>query len=232
MACFNLLEQSSKSDYEGSILGWHPHKKRKEMRLLDLKYLLVRRPPFMRPPLYRNPSSSENDLTAALHATEKIDVGPEKEVEGFVSFMPTHEDGISCLYIYEIHLSPELRGCGLGRHAIEMVEGIAEKIEVEKVMLTCFVRNKKARSFYEKLGYHVQEQVQGRKTRGKEKVGDDESGYLIMAKDVGKKIAMKDVADDDWEDVAKDHRDEIGAEKEKHSVPENGADRAFKRIKR
>lgn len=231
MTCFNLIEQSSKADYEGSILGWHPHKKRREMRLLDLKYLLVRRPPFMRPPLYRNPSSSENDLTAALHATEKIDVGPEKEVEGFVSFMPTHEDGISCLYIYEIHLSPELRGCGLGRHAIEMVEGIAENIGVEKVMLTCFVRNKKAKSFYEKLGYHVQEQVEGRKTRGKE-VGDDESGYLIMAKDVGKEDDKKDVADDDCEDVAVNHRDKNGAEKGKHSVPKDGADRASKRIKR
>ena len=48
------------------------------MKLLDLKYLLVKR--------------------------------DDGKVEGFVSFMPTYEDGYLVIYCYEIHLGEELRG--------------------------------------------------------------------------------------------------------------------------
>jgi hypothetical protein len=47
------------------------------MKLLDLKYLLVKR---------------------------------DSNVEGFVSLMPTYEDGYPVMYCYEIHLSPALQG--------------------------------------------------------------------------------------------------------------------------
>lgn len=146
------------------MLGWHPMKKKKEMKLLDLKYLLIR----PSPPTSSSPSSTE-----------------AKPIQGFLSFMPTHEDSISCLYIYEIHLAPELRGSGLGRYLIGLMEGIAELVGVEKVMLTCFVRNKGARGFYGKFGYVVEEVVEGRKLRGGKRDEVDESGYLIMGKDIG-----------------------------------------------
>ena len=127
-------------------------------------------------------------------------------IQGFLSFMPTHEDSISCLYIYEIHLAPELRGSGLGSHLIKMVEGVAGRVGVEKVMLTCFVRNRGARRFYEKLGYSVEEVIEGRKLRGAKKTDEvDESGYLIMGKAVqgsGKKGGG--VEKDEWEDVGSD----------------------------
>jgi N-alpha-acetyltransferase 40 len=42
-ACFKLIELSSLEDYKKSKNGWKPKAKRKEMRLLDLKYLLVKR---------------------------------------------------------------------------------------------------------------------------------------------------------------------------------------------
>lgn len=34
----------------------------------------------------------------------------DDKVEGFVSFMPTDEDGYPVVYCYEIHLSPTLQG--------------------------------------------------------------------------------------------------------------------------
>ncbi|CAD6447825.1 3a6474f7-a51a-47dd-a2f9-c5bc5f5410e4 [Sclerotinia trifoliorum] len=34
----------------------------------------------------------------------------EGEITGFMSFMPTFEDGFKVIYLYEIHLSEELRG--------------------------------------------------------------------------------------------------------------------------
>ncbi|KAH8594696.1 acyl-CoA N-acyltransferase [Bisporella sp. PMI_857] len=41
-ACFHLIEETSLGDYKNSKDGWKPKAKKKEMKLLDLKYLLVR----------------------------------------------------------------------------------------------------------------------------------------------------------------------------------------------
>jgi hypothetical protein len=76
-AGFRLIELTSAESYRNSSAGWKPAAKKKEMRLLDLKYFLVKR----------------ND-----------------QLEGFVSFMPTHEDGYRVIYCYEIHLAAALRG--------------------------------------------------------------------------------------------------------------------------
>ncbi|MCJ1379876.1 hypothetical protein MMC17_002979 [Xylographa soralifera] len=43
--CFDLIATTSASTYAGSSTGWHPRKKRKEMRLPDLRYFLVKRTP-------------------------------------------------------------------------------------------------------------------------------------------------------------------------------------------
>lgn len=40
--CFDLISTTSQSDYEASSAGWHPKAKRKEMKLPDMRYLLVR----------------------------------------------------------------------------------------------------------------------------------------------------------------------------------------------
>ncbi len=42
-ACFHLIEFTSSEDYKKSKDGWKPRSKKKEMKLLDLKYLLVKR---------------------------------------------------------------------------------------------------------------------------------------------------------------------------------------------
>lgn len=44
-ACFDLIASTSASTYAASSTGWHPRKKRKEMRLPDLRYFLVKRTP-------------------------------------------------------------------------------------------------------------------------------------------------------------------------------------------
>ena len=42
-ACFRLIESTSSDDYKKSKQGWMPRSKRKEMKLFDLKYLLVKK---------------------------------------------------------------------------------------------------------------------------------------------------------------------------------------------
>ena len=41
-SCFRLIERTSAEDYKKSRDGWKPRAKKKEMRLLDLKYVLVK----------------------------------------------------------------------------------------------------------------------------------------------------------------------------------------------
>jgi len=41
-ACFSLIEETSRSDYENSAGRWHPDKKLKEMKSTELRYIIVR----------------------------------------------------------------------------------------------------------------------------------------------------------------------------------------------
>ena len=124
-ACFDLVEATSSGDYGASSTGWRPSSKRREMRLPDLKYLLV-----------------HNKHTNG-----------DPNVEAFLSFMLTYEDGFEVVYCYEVHMLPRLRGHGLGRYLVELMEGIGSITGVEKAMLTVFVKNEGAVKFYQRLGY-------------------------------------------------------------------------------
>ncbi|TVY37972.1 N-alpha-acetyltransferase [Lachnellula occidentalis] len=126
-ACFNLISTTSSADYKKSPDGWKPRSKQKEMKLLDLKYLVVKSSP--------------------------DDKGKE-EVQGFASIMPTYEDDIAVLYIYEIHLCSALQGTGLANTLMKLILDIAHKIpSTKKVMLTCFTCNERAMRFYTKAGF-------------------------------------------------------------------------------
>ncbi|KAI6769891.1 hypothetical protein HG530_004520 [Fusarium avenaceum] len=41
-ACYNLIDETSGTDYRSSSLGWHAAAKKKEMRSPDLRYILVK----------------------------------------------------------------------------------------------------------------------------------------------------------------------------------------------
>jgi ribosomal protein S18 acetylase RimI-like enzyme len=118
-ACFELIESTSRENYKMSSVGWSAAKKKKEMILPDMRYLLFR---------------------------------VNAEVKGFLSFMVTYEDGCEVIYCYELHLQPSLRGNGVGRRLIEVMEHIGRKVKIEKAMLTVFDDNEGGLRFYEKLG--------------------------------------------------------------------------------
>ncbi|KAL9595120.1 MAG: hypothetical protein Q9219_006637 [cf. Caloplaca sp. 3 TL-2023] len=125
-SCFNLIATSSADQYAMSSIGWSPAKKLKEMRLPDLRYLLL--------------------------INQGID-GASSCVEGFISFMLTYEDGHEVIYCYEIHLLPRLQGLGTGKYLMGLMETAGSNAGVEKSMLTVFVQNQAAMKFYDKLGY-------------------------------------------------------------------------------
>ena len=128
-ACFELIRVTSFQDYNASSTGWHPRKKLKEMRLPDLRYMLIR----------------AND----------VDSVPSALPLGFASFMLTYEDGREVVYVYEIHLAAELRGSGMGKRLMHMIEQAGQRAGMEASMLTVFTSNERALAFYKRLGYKV-----------------------------------------------------------------------------
>ncbi|KAI0015694.1 acyl-CoA N-acyltransferase [Xylariomycetidae sp. FL0641] len=108
-------------------------------------------------------------------------------LRGFTSLMPTYEEGEPVVYCYEIHLKPELRGTGLAQLLMSHLERVAVNTPpIKKVMLTCFVTNEKAMSFYKKFGFQTDAiSPEPRKLRfGKIFVPD----YTIMSKVVTREI--------------------------------------------
>ena len=125
--CLGLVEGTSKADYEASEIGWSRVKKREEMLLPDLKYLIL------------------------------ADVSDSDNVIGFMSFMVTYEDGLEVLYVYEIHFTLGHQGRGHGKEFMAWAYDIGLKIGLEKIMLTVFRQNAHAESWYRRLGYAVDE---------------------------------------------------------------------------
>ncbi|WPG97245.1 putative N-acetyltransferase [Acrodontium crateriforme] len=179
--CFNLIESTSRSDYEScATFGWHPRRKRREMSEDEMRYLLV----------YSN-SSSPNPPKGCDNADNQTahdeDNDQAKIQDGnlvaFLSFMLTHDSTpcVPVLYIYEIHTWPLTRGIGLGQHLMHLAETIARNVGVQKVMLTCFMRNTKAMGFYESMGFSKDVcSPEERVTRGR----TVEVEYVIMSKEI------------------------------------------------
>ncbi|KAK9850927.1 hypothetical protein MYU51_011597 [Penicillium brevicompactum] len=153
-ACLDLVEQTSGEAYSASSSGWSRPKKRKEMKLPDMKYLIVR-------------GTSADEPSG-------------REVSGFLSFMVTYEDGKEVVYCYEIHLSPRARGRGIGKMLMERMEGVGRAVGLEKSMLTVFKSNAVATRFYERLGYGVDEYSPGPRRLRNGTVKDPD--YLILSK--------------------------------------------------
>jgi ribosomal protein S18 acetylase RimI-like enzyme len=169
-ACFKLIELTSSAAYKDSGMGWSASEKKKEMKLPDMKYMVLRR-----------------------HATSDIPSGYENyegdnqssdtgEFAGFIEFMVTYEDGYEVLYCYEIHLMPEVQSLGLGEELMERFERIGRAIGLEKAMLTVFKSNSRALKFYMRVGYTEDESSpRPRKLRnGTVKEAD----YMIMSKNL------------------------------------------------
>ncbi|PYI34773.1 acyl-CoA N-acyltransferase [Aspergillus indologenus CBS 114.80] len=142
--CFQLIETTSADAYRASAIGWSPPKKRKEMRLPDMKYLVLRR------------AAPQGPQRAGKG--EATDGTPEnEEVLGFLSFMVTYEDGFEVVYCYEVHLAAAAQRQGLGARLMRVFLRIGEQLGLAKAMLTVFRANGAAIRFYERLGFGVDE---------------------------------------------------------------------------
>ncbi|EPE04480.1 gnat family acetyltransferase [Ophiostoma piceae UAMH 11346] len=163
-ACYDLVEQTSRRDYEASTAKWRPAEKRNEMREADLRYIVVR------------------------EDVEKDKYADKDRLAAFTSLMPTHEEGHAVVYCYEIHLQPDLQSTGMGALLLGFQSIVASNLgpPVSKVMLTCFVSNTHALAFYRKQGFVTDAtSPEARTLRGGKKFVPD---YMILSRGVGAKV--------------------------------------------
>ncbi|KAJ6084203.1 hypothetical protein N7486_011003 [Penicillium sp. IBT 16267x] len=172
-ACLDLVELTSSEAYAASGAGWSRPRKRKEMKLPDMKYLILRDRVASSADMRQQAGagaradkadepknaarSSGNANGGLIGSADNEHVSGQSGVLGFLSFMVTYEDGKEVVYCYEIHLSAAARGRGLGALLMSRMEEIGRSVGVEKAMLTVFKSNVVACRFYEKSGYVVDE---------------------------------------------------------------------------
>lgn len=164
-ACFGLIKLTSSDAYKRSTSGWSPRKKKNEMKLTDMRYLLLVR---------------KRTGVDSTQSPESLLSGKDGDFGGFVSFMITYEDDIPVIYCYELHLAPKLQHKGLGKQLVNIFEDIGRNIGLDKSMLTVFKSNKSAMRFYERIGY-VEDEFSPRPVKlrnGRTKEFD----YMILSK--------------------------------------------------
>ncbi|KMP07017.1 hypothetical protein CIRG_06698 [Coccidioides immitis RMSCC 2394] len=135
-ACFALIKFTSAEAYKNSRNGWSPAKKKVEMKLVDMRYMLLLR--------------KKNEGQTSEVQEQSVE---DSDLGGMLSFMTTYEDGLPVLYCYEIHLTPRLQHKGVGKQLMRIYEDIGQNIGLEKAMLTVYKSNKSGIKFYERLGY-------------------------------------------------------------------------------
>ncbi|XP_064481112.1 N-alpha-acetyltransferase 40-like [Ornithodoros turicata] len=124
-----------------------------------------------------NPSSKQKELShsAALYLVAKRQCNHEPC--GFVHFRFDMDFGHPVVYCYEIQLEADVQRHGLGTFLMGILEKLAAKFRMHKVVLTVFRSNTAALAFYlEKIGYRVDSSSPS----------EDEADYVILSKKVQK----------------------------------------------
>ena len=74
---------------------------------------------------------------------------------GSIWFAPREQFGETYAFLYAIKLDEAHRGRGLGRRAMQLLEGAVRAQGLDRIMLNVFGGNEQARALYRSLGYDV-----------------------------------------------------------------------------
>ena len=156
--------------YEASSWGLDLDEKSSELRHETARFLIV---------------EAATDAGGASDTSTNDDGTAKRDVLAFVHFRfepnddekPTEE----VLYVYEIQVSDRAQRSGLGRRLMNIMELVANKNGMRKVMLTVFKMNGGAMKFYrEKMKYAIDESSPSN-------FDGEVADYEILSKVVGKK---------------------------------------------
>lgn len=128
-----------------------------------------------------------NELTSDS-ARYLIAKDPEGHPRAFIHFRFDIEYEVEVVYCYEVHLEDELRSKGLGKFMMQILEMLALKTAMRKVVLTAFKHNPEAMRFFkEKLKYEIDEM-----SPEPEHEPEDPDFYEILSKSMVKNSEQRD----------------------------------------
>lgn len=79
----------------------------------------------------------------------------EKNIVGMSHFRFDLDEEVEVLYCYEIQLLDSFRAKGLGKFMMQVLELMALKAKMKKVLLTVFKENGRASNFFQKMKYTI-----------------------------------------------------------------------------
>ncbi|KAL3315167.1 N-alpha-acetyltransferase 40 [Cichlidogyrus casuarinus] len=103
------------------------------------------------------------------------------ELAAFSHFRYVIEDDRAVLYIYEIQVNSLYQGKCIGRNLLRLLESLATKTSMNRLLLTTFKSNKKAQQFFEKFGFSLDYTDPSK--------FNEKQDYLIMSKTILNEIA-------------------------------------------
>lgn len=142
--CLKLFEDNMGEMYKSSSWGLDMEDKRKEFTHDDARFLIVLA------------DDKDSDATPSDNRTHP------QEVLGFAHFRYEEDDEddptAPVSYLYELQVHASQQKAGLGKRLMNIIELLALKSKMHKVMLTVFKINTKAMGFYlNKMKYEVDE---------------------------------------------------------------------------
>lgn len=113
----------------------------------------------------------------------------------FVHFRFDVDFEVEVLYCYEIQLISSVRRKGLGKFLMQILELLAHKAQMKKVMCTVFNNNYASKTFFmEKLRYEVDE-TSPEETMAEALYDEDGYTYQILSKKIGPKSKSVEKSD-------------------------------------
>ena len=196
---FRLIKTNMKESYERCPgWGWKDRSKRKELMNSDARFLIAEAKATAvtngdntkwvdAGGLHRNEAGREsynntkNNYNNPCRDSKRKRVTELKEGQeskaavvpvAFVHLRFEIERNEPVLYIWEIQVEKVGQGKGIGKYLMRLIDSIARKFDVPRLMLTVFRENTRAMAFYRRLGFIDDESSP-----------DDDHGYAILSKE-------------------------------------------------
>lgn len=149
--------------------------KRRGMTAINARYIFVR----LNQSATLEGSTYSYGLQNRAASCQGLWQGPGNPVVAFVQYRFVVEEDLPVLYVYEIQLEELVRGKGLGKFLMQLLELIAHRNNMKAVLLTVQKRNVVAMNFYRsKLGYRISSVSPSRV----DPVAEADSTYEILCK--------------------------------------------------
>ncbi|KAG1833876.1 acyl-CoA N-acyltransferase [Suillus variegatus] len=160
---WNIFESNMQLFYTTSSFGWDPRSKKEEMFHPHARLVLCERRD-------DTPSGSES-------------IPSESRIVAYTIFRFEREAKQDVVYCYELQVTEESRGLGVGKLLMGSLFDIGSRWRMKNVMLTVFKANDAASAFYKSLGFDLDPSSPGY-VEGDWQDEELDCDYVILSKSI------------------------------------------------